>query len=74
MCQTKQWKNIQALVKENGDLQVIGERSDETLMHITEIVMFDPKIIANIINRFDSYRNCNCTNLMKCEKHKEIIK
>lgn len=69
MCTQRSWDYLH-FASRGGSLIVNGRRSDGLFVKVEVNEMLSSKL-ANGLNVFESYRSCQCTNLEKCEKHKE---
>lgn len=65
MCTTRSWKSLEA--SPNSEV-IIARRSDNII-----IKLFDLEFISvrDFVQKLEEFRNCKCTQLAPCDKHKD---
>lgn len=72
MCQTNSWKELSAITKDEN-LIITARRSDNIIFRLVEDSNIKGLSLADkfkdIINKLETYRNCKCTNNLRCDLH-----
>lgn len=71
MCAQRSWNYLHFGAKESlpPTMTVSGKRSDGLFVKV-EIKLADGELLDKL-KLFESFRSCQCTNKLKCERHKE---
>jgi plastocyanin domain-containing protein len=72
MCKTRTWKNIEVKLAPNG-IRIIGVRSDHQMFKVDlndgGFGLIHKNNIKEALEKFDSFRNCDCFTGRTCNKH-----
>lgn len=75
MCQTNSWKELSASIF-NSNLKITARRSDGVIFRLIEESNIENLNTTfrfkSLLDKIETYRNCKCTNDLRCDLH--IIK